>query len=441
MRYLSKDNYHWWMPFTQMNTFLKKHPVIIDQAEGVYLTDTNGRKYLDMSSSMWNVCLGHKRKEIIEAIYNQYHRLDFSSPFRASNSKAVELAKKLSEINHSQLKKSFFTCNGSDSVEAGIKMARQYFKLKNQKKYKIISLKKAYHGVSYGAMAASGFEEDKVYFEPLPAGFLQIPPPYCYRCPYNKTYPSCNIECANYLEEVIKKEKPETVAMFLIEPVMGMGGVIIPPKEYFKIINKICKKYNILLMVDEVTTGFGRTGKMFAHEYWNLSPDIMCLGKGISNGSFPIGATMVTDKIWEQFLNGDEKTFNHGSTYFGHPVGCAAALTCIDIIIKENIIENVQEKGKYFSKLLNDLKGIRIVGDIRSIGLMFAIEFVNDKEYKQPLNKALISKIIGSCHMLGIWAHFTENVMLLFPPFICSNEHLQKAFHILNRVINSVSKK
>jgi adenosylmethionine-8-amino-7-oxononanoate aminotransferase len=441
MNNYNKDNYHWWMPFTNMNYFLKKMPVMVDRAEGVYLIDANGRKYLDMSSSMWNVSVGHHRQDILQAIQQQYQQLDFSSPFRASNTTAVKLAQKLNEICQKKLSKAFFTCNGSDSVESGIKLARHYFKLKKTNKYKVISLKNSYHGVSYGAMAASGFDEDKEDYQPIPQGFIQIPHPYCYRCHYQKTYPDCQLKCATFLKEVIEKENPDTVAMFLLEPVMGMGGIIVPPARYMETVYGICQDYNVLFMVDEVTTGFCKTGKMFAHENWDVAPDLMALGKGMSNGYFPIGATMVSQEIWEEFYQREDTQFNHGSTYFGHPVGCAASLACINIYQQENFSSIAKEKGLYFRNLLNQLIEIPIVGEIRSMGMMFAIEFVNDKTTKTPIDRKLMEKIIGSCYMLGLWGHFSGNYMMLFPPFVCSHEQLQEVYQLLKKIISNVAKK
>ncbi|MBN2534619.1 MAG: aspartate aminotransferase family protein [Spirochaetales bacterium] len=441
MKKTTKEDYCWWNPFTQMEAFLQRSPIIIDKAEGIYLYDTNQKRYLDMSSSMWNVCLGHNQRTIIEAINKQYMQLDFSSPFRASNSKALELTKKLTNTCQDKLKKVFLTCNGSDSVEAGIKIARQYSGLKNTKKNKVISLINSYHGVSYGAMAASGFEEDKKYFKPIPEGFIQIPQPYCYRCPYNKTYPACNIECARFLEKEIKKQGEDTIALFLMEPVMGMGGIIIPPAEYYDIIFDTCKKYQILIMFDEVTTGFGRTGKMFAFEHLKHTPDMVALGKALSNGYFPIGATLVKDEIWQEFLGDDEKRFNHGSTYFGHPVGCTAAIETITIIQQEDLVNKVKGEGEYFLKQLLELKNIPIVGDVRGIGMMFGIEFVEDQKNKIPLNKATMLRFISTCYMYGLWAHFAGNCMLIFPPFICKRESLDTALTLIKKAVHNVIRK
>jgi adenosylmethionine-8-amino-7-oxononanoate aminotransferase len=440
MTKLTIDNYNWWNPFTQINFFLKS-PVIIEKAEGVYIFDIHNRKYLDVSSSMWNVCLGHNQKEIINTITEQYQKLDFVSPFRASNDVAIRLTDKLASLCPINSAKIFLTCNGSDSVEAGIKIARQYFRLKKMNKYKIISLENSYHGVSYGAMACSGFEEDKQYFLPIPDGFIQIPSPNCYHCAYDSKYPACQLQCASFLETTILKEGTDTVAMFIMEPVMGMGGVIIPPEGYYEIIVDICKKYNILFMLDEVTTGLGRTGKLFAAEIWNLSPDMMALGKALSNGYFPIGATVVTREIWNAFLGDDSVRFNHGSTYFGHPVGCAAALRCIELIEKGNYLIKISELSDFFAQLLKQLREHPLVGDVRSIGMMFAVEFVEDKELKTPLNSEKMKKLVIGCHTQGLWAHFAGNTMLIFPSFIVDRNLLETVYHILLKVLKMIEKR
>lgn len=429
------DDYHLWQPFTQMESFLEEQQVIVERGEGAYLFDVHGKKYLNLTSCLWNAPLGLGQSEIINAIAEQLKVLGYSSLFRAGHTPAIELARLVAGIVPGDLNRVFFTSNGSESVETTIKMARAYFRRRGSTKYKVLSLRNAYHGVSYGAMAASGFDDMKEGFGPLPAGFRQIEPPYCYRCPFGLRHPECKAKCACALEDAILEEGPEQVALFLVEPVMGFGGAVVPPPEYFDIVAAICRECEVLLAVDEVTTGFGRTGTMFAVEHWQARPDMMALGKAMSGGYFPLGAVVVTDEIWRAFLGPDNSTrFEDGSTNSGHPGACAAGRAAIGLLRREGYVAKAARLGRFFRDRLRGLLEIPIVGDVRGLGMILAVELVRDRKTKEPLDAASMTKIVKACYAHGLWVHVSLNRILLLPPFILDEETLDEACRGLHTV-------
>lgn len=430
------DGYHLWQPFTQMQTFLADERLVVQRGEGPYLFDAGGKRYLNLTSCLWNVPLGLGQREIIDAIAGQLQVLAYSSLFRAGHAPAVELARLVAAVAPGELNRVFFTSNGSESVEMLIKIARAYFRRKGEHKHKVLSLRCAYHGVSYGALSASGFDDMKADFGPLPGGFRQIEPPYCYRCPFGLEYPQCKVQCACALEDAILEEDPDEVAMFLAEPVMGFGGVLVPPPEYFDVVAAICREYGVLLAVDEVTTGFGRTGRMFAVEHWQVRPDMMALGKAMSNGYFPLGAAVVTDEIWRQFLGPDSSTrLEDGSTNSGHPGACAAGRATIGMLLRDGHVERAAALGEFFLNRLRGLEDLPIVGQVRGLGMMLAVEFVLDRRTKQAPDPAWMARLVKACYAHGLWVHLSLNRILLLPPFILDEETLDEACRGLRKVI------
>jgi len=434
--------YHLWNPFTNMSEFLilKNYgPSIITRGEGQYVFDAKGRRYINGLSSLWNVAVGFGRQEIIDAITEQLNVLPYASCFRQSHPKAIELAARLIEITDDHYQQVFLGTNGSEAVEAAIKMARQFHKQSpnplDQSRYIIISLNGSYHGVSYGAISTSGLPEDLEKFGPLVPGFIQIKPPYCYRCPYDKTlYPDCGLECAEELARAIENQGASNVAAFILEPIMGVSGIITPSKEYYLRIGTICKTYGVLLIADEVTTGFGRTGGLFATQSWVHRPDILCLGKAISNGYLPLSATLATQDIFERFLEKGNQ-FNHGSTASGHPVCSAAGLATIEILIKEKIAQNAETMGKYLVSKLNSLKANNeIIGEIRGQGLMIGIELVKDKSSKTPLTLQEMGEVVLDLSDKGLLVYFNNgsNVIGLFPALTIDEDLVDEIVSILS---------
>jgi putrescine---pyruvate transaminase len=357
--------------------------------------DLEGRQFIDGLSGLWNVNIGHGRAEIGDAVHEQISRLAFApSFFGFSNLPSIGLAKKLIDMTPPHLTRVFYTSGGSETNESAFKIARYYFKLNGQpERFKIISRHQAYHGVSMGALSATGIQGHRAMAEPLVPGFSFIPAPYCYRCELGLSYPTCELACAKALEQQLLAEGPDTVAAFIGEPVMGAGGAIVPPPEYWPTIEAICRKYGLLLILDEVITGFGRTGKRFALEHWDLRPDMLSLAKGISSGYVPLGASVITEEIYRDLV---EKAppgapFPHGFTYNGHPVACVAALKNLDIMEQEQLIAQAAEVGAYFQDRLRSFLDHPLVGDVRGIGLIAGVELVRDqatKERFEPLGRA-----------------------------------------------------
>jgi adenosylmethionine-8-amino-7-oxononanoate aminotransferase len=386
--------YHLWNPATPMDKFLSFlgfGPTYIVRGEGPYFYNARGKRYLNGNSATWNFGIGFGREKIIEAAASQMRALPFSSGWGLSHPKAVELAARLVEITGGRYQHVYLGANGSEMVETALKITRQYHRqspqISDRSRYKIIALRESYHGFSYGAISAAGKPLDEEKFGPLVPGFMQIDPPYCYRCPFGKSgYPECGLACALALQEKIEAEGPETVAAFILEPVMGEYGVIAPPEPYYQLIGEICQRYGLLLIADEVTTGFGRTGQLFASQGWVPQPDILCLGKLISGGYLPLAATLTTEAIFERFL-GEDKYLRHGSTNSGHPVTAAVGLAAIDIILREKLPENAARVGEHMLAGLKSLMGHHaIIGDVRGKGMMFAVELVEDRDTKQPLD-------------------------------------------------------
>lgn len=444
--YNSKD-YSLWNPFSDMEDLIKNRnfgPSTIVRANGPYIYNARGQKFLNAASSLWNVAVGHGRTEIVEACAEQMKELAYSPCFRQTHPKAMELADKLVEITNHFYTHAFLGCNGSEAIETALKMTRQYFRQNaNEKlhnKYKIFSLKGSYHGVSYGALSTSGDEDDIKKFGPMIPGFEQIEPPYCYRCPYGKEgYENCGMECAKALEEKVINEKPENCAAFIMEPIMGVHGIIAPPDKYYDLIGEICRKYDMLLIADEVTTGFGRTGKLFASETWKYSPDILVMGKGISSGYLPLAATMATDKIYSCFI-GKDRSFSHGSTASGHPVCAAAGLANIDIIMREQLIENANKIGAYLiDRLKKVMADSEVIGDVRGQGLMLAIELVKDKKTKEPLPQKEVFKILMDCYSMGVFVYLAPNLrtIALFPPLIIDKNMADDLVNTLQTAVQS----
>jgi len=426
---MSAKTYHQWNPFTVMDEFLKIKdfgPVTIVRGEGPYVYNARGTRFINGFSCLWNVAIGHGREELVEAAAEQMRELAFASSFRQTHPRAMELASKLVEITDGRYQHVYLGTNGSEAVETALKMARQYHRQSpneaDRGRYKIVSLRYCYHGVSYGVTSTSGLESDESKFGPLLPGFVQIEPPYCYRCPYGKSgYPECGLACAKTLDEKIRAEGPETVAAFVLEPIMGAYGIIAPPVEYYRVVGEICRKHGVLFIADEVTTGFGRTGKLFVSEDWNPAPDILCLAKAISSGYLPLAATLATEAVYRRFL-GDGNQFEHGSTASGHPVCAAVGLKNIEILIGEGLPENAAAVGERLIDRLRELSDRRPqIGEVRGRGLMIGIELVTDRAAKEPMSDKATFDVVLDLATLGLLVYYRRNVLGLLPPLIIDN--------------------
>lgn len=437
--------YHLWNPYTQMDRFLSflgVGPTIITRGEGHYLYNDRGQRYINGASCTWNFPLGYGREEIVEAASRQMRELPFSSCWGLVHPRAIELAAKLVQITSGNFAHVILGSNGSEAVETALKLSRQYYRqsreAKDRGRYKIISLKGSYHGYAYGAATLSGSEDYEAKFGPMVPGFVQIDPPYCYRCPYHKDgYPACGLECALALEKTIQGEGPETVAAFIMEPVMGEFGVVAPPDEYYRRVGETCRQYGLLFIADEVTTGFGRTGRMFVSQDWNPQPDILCLGKAISGGYLPLSATLTTEAVYQRF-QGKENFFMHGSTNSGHPVCAAVGLAAIDIILWEKLPENAARMGAYLTSHLSALMDDHpIIGDIRGYGLMIAIDLTKDRKTRACFTGDEIYNFLLAAIGRGLLLSYSDWGLSLLPPFNIDEGIADEIVEIMDKVLHT----
>ncbi len=438
--WVEKDRKYLWHHLQSYTA--SQNPMVVTNGEGAKIKDLNGFEYIDAMSGLWCVNLGYSNKEIADAAYFQMLQMPFY-PLSQSHLPAIELAEKLSEWLHNEYKV-FFSNSGSDANEAAFKIARQYHAQNGEPgRFKIISRYRAYHGSSGSALAATGQSQRKYKYEPLSPGFLHVAPPYCYRCPFGKTYGSCNLECATNYEQVITWEGPETVAAVIMEPVITGGGVIVPPQEYMKKVREICDKYGILMIVDEVICGFGRSGEPFGHHNYEVTPDIVTMAKGITSGYLPLSATAVRSTLFEAFKGEEPYTYlRHVNTFGGNPSACALALKTMEVMERDNLVSRAAELGHELEALLAPLKDHPHVGDMRFFGFLAGIELVENKASKNPVTLDFIGKVIAACKRRGVIVSKNgdtvpgySNVLTISPPFVITKEELNQ---IASAVIDSI---
>jgi putrescine---pyruvate transaminase len=376
-------------------------PKVFVSAKGSILRTADGREYIDALSCLWNVNIGHGRKELATAAATQMETLDYASAYAGfSNEPAIRLAEKIVSLAYDTMSGVYFTTGGSESNESAFKFARYHWKrLGKPDKVKIISRRYAYHGVTMAAMSATSLPNYQKMFGPMVPEFLQVAPPYPYRWPGNG---DAGIGAADAVEDAILAEGADTVAAVIAEPVMGSGGVIVPPATYWPRLREICDRHGVLLIADEVITGFGRTGQWFGLSHWGVQPDLMSFAKGVTSGYLPLGGVVVSKALHDVILDApaDEK-FMHAATYSGHPVCCAVALANIDILEKEGLVERAQVQGDRFRAGLETLYSLPAVGEVRGIGMLAAIELVEDKTSKAPA-KGLGARVVAQAADRGL---------------------------------------
>jgi adenosylmethionine-8-amino-7-oxononanoate aminotransferase len=422
------------------------HP-IITHGNGVYLFDQQGKKYLDGSGGAIVVNTGHGIPEIAAAISEQAAKAAYTHPTIFTAEIIEKYATELADLVPIDDPRFYFLTSGSEAVEAAIKLARQIQVERGEsQRHLTISRWMSYHGLSFGAMAVTGKPKPRKLFKPMFQDVPHIPPPYCYRCPFQLEYPACELKCANALEEEILKQKPENISAFLAEPVSGATlGAVVPPDGYWKRIREICDQYGVLLIADEVMTGMGRTGKWFAVEQWDLEADIITIGKGAAGGYFPL-SIVATKRAYCDLIQQGQGDFSHGGTYSHHLVGAAAGKATLDYLKNHRLVESVPNKANFLSGLLQDNIGsLPGVGDIRGIGLMWGIEFVQDKTTKKPFDpKIKLSQMIADSalfHGLVIYpgsgsvdGHIGDHLMI-GPPFCITESEISELVDILHQVI------
>ncbi|MFO8060083.1 MAG: aspartate aminotransferase family protein [Bacillota bacterium] len=430
-----------WAPFTQMGDIDEEvEPLVIVSGEGARVTDSLGREYIDGHGALWLANVGFGRQEIVEAATEQLRRLSYFPSFAGmANDMALVLAERLVNMTEREgMSRVFFSSGGSEAVETALKMARQYWRLKGQdRKYKVIARKKAYHGVTMGALSATGLVGNRRLFEPLVPGFRHIEPPHCYHCPYGLKPEGCNLVCAAELERTIEFEGPDTVAAFIGEPVMGAGGVIIPPDGYWQEIERICRKHDVLLIADEVITGFGRTGEMFGVRQWGVRPDIMVTAKALTSGYLPLGATLTREEIFHVCLgkHGEGREFRHGNTYSGHPAACAAAMANIDIIEREDLVSRSRENGKYLLTRLQELESLPAVGNVDGLGLIARLELARADGTPFPPADLVGLGVARNLMRRGIILRALGDVVSFSPPLVIDRSEIDAMVDALGEVV------
>ncbi len=405
------------------------------EGRGSTLIDSNGDEFIDGLAGLWNNTAGHSAQELIDAAAQQYAKLPYASGYiGSSNDKAIELAEKLAAITYPHINRFYLTSGGGEATDSSIKMARYYWKLKGKPdKTKVISRMLGYHGVTFAAMCATGMPVYWPMFEPRIPGFSHIPSPYPYRYQATDDSVSQGVAAANELEKEILAQGPETVAMFIAEPVHGSGGVIPPQDDYFARIREICDQYEVLFVADEVITGFGRTGKMFALEHWDVQPDIVQFAKAITSGYFPFGGIGVSDEI-AAVMEASNEPFMHAYTYSAHPIGSAIACAMIDLIVRDDFPGQAAQKGRRLIENLQSAIGDHPhVGDVRGLGLLCGVEFVKDKATKEPFDPAdkVGDKILNAAMNRGLFSRVRGDVYCIAPPIVIEDSELDRLCAIL----------
>jgi adenosylmethionine-8-amino-7-oxononanoate aminotransferase len=378
---------------------------------------------------------------LASAVRRQLETLPFNPPMHGTNPRAVELAGLLAEVAPGDLNTVRLVDSGSEANEAAFKMVRQYHRQTgNPGKFKILSRYLSYHGATASAMSAGGVGYRKTLYEPAAVGFLHTYPPYCYRCPYEKTYPACETFCARTIRTMIEWEDPRSIAAIIVEPITNTGGIITPPMEYLKILRQLCDEYNILLIFDEIINGFGRTGNLFAANTFDVVPDILCCGKGMSSGYAPLAAALVREHVAQAFWGAPGTEFAHGHTYAGNPVSCAAGLASIREILERKLPENAKRVGAHLVKRLEGLRSFGIIGDIRGKGLLIGVEFVKDPSTKEQFPKGVnIGLRIGKRALHnGLLLRFDPHWLAFGPPLIVTEQDIDQMVAILEQSIREV---
>jgi putrescine---pyruvate transaminase len=437
---------HIWHPMAHPAEMRANPPKLIVAAEGVTLTDVDGHRTLDAVGGLWNVNLGYSCDPVKKAIADQLDELPYYSAFRGtSTGPAVELSYELAEwFRPDGLVRAFFTSGGSDSVETALRLARQYHKIRGERdRTKFLSLKKGYHGTHFGGASVNGNANFRRNYEPLLPGCFQIPCPWPYRNPFNETDPARLAElCAAALEDEIAFQGADTIAAFIMEPVLGAGGVIPPHESFMPKVREICDRHGILLIADEVITAFGRTGAWTGSRLFGVQPDMMCTAKAITNGYFPFGAVMISQKVADVFEQ-DETSFGaigHGYTYSAHPVGAAAALACLVEMKKADLADNAAARGDELLAGCMELKDRHeTVGDVRGKGLMVALELVADRATKKPIDKKTIGQVFETAYGDGVMVRVSGNNIILSPPLVIDGSDVKRMVAALDAGLAAVS--
>ena len=445
---IQNDKDHVWHHLTQHKGFETSDPMIVSKADGMIVTDTKGNEYLDgTSGGVWTVNLGFGRDDMVDAVSRQLSKVPyFAGSF--GNEPAAEYAKEVTSLMPG-LDRVYYSNSGSEANEKGYKMVRQLAHFKNEgKKHKIIYRDRDYHGTTIGAMSSSGQLQRKKQYGPFAPGFVEMPHCCCYRCPFGKKYGECNIECATALEDIIKIEGPDTIGSVVLESITAGGGVIPPVPEYFPIIESICRKYDVLLHIDEVVCGIGRTGKWFGYQHYDVQPDIVTTAKGLAAGYAAVSITVTSEKLFDMFKEDPtnvDSYFRDISTFGGSTAGPAAALEVLKIIKREKLLENINAVGDYLKDKLHELEGKhKMIGEVRGKGLFCGLELVKDRVTKDPVDETVAAAVAGHCFqnkvMIGRTNRSFEtnnNVLLFSPAFICTKNDVDLIIEAVDNALEA----
>jgi taurine-pyruvate aminotransferase len=445
------DRDYLWHHIKPHKVFQSAEQMIVVEGKGLRVTDIRGREYLDATSGgVWSVMVGHGRESIARAVYDQLKTLGYYVG-SVGNIPSIKFAAKLIELLPN-LGKVYFSNSGSEANEKAFKIVRQLSHIDPERKgkYKILFRDRDYHGTTIGALSATGQLQRRQDFGPFAEGFVEFPHALCYRCPFDRSYPGCNINCARSVEEVILKEGPDTVGGCIVEPITAGGGIIVPVPEYFPILQEICSKYGIYLIMDEVVCGFGRAGKFWGFDHFDVDPDMVIMAKGLASSYMPLSATVARQEIFDKFLcdpadpEDGINYFRDISTYGGCAGATVAALESTRIIEEENLVENSRVMGAYLLDRLKELGDLPIVGDIRGKGLFCGIEFVEDKATRVPVSEAAMAKLMGNLAAEGVLAGRTNcsipglnNIMNFAPALVITREQVDQ---IVNAVKHAIEK-
>lgn len=410
-------------------------PIAVKYGEGVYLYDYDGKRYIDFSSGLMNVNIGHGNQRITNAVVKQMQEVSYVTPSCVTKVRG-DLGKKLASIAPKGLNKALFTVCGATAIDNAIKLARLY-----TGRHKIIARYRAYHGASYGGLSLGGDPRKLQSDDQQAPGFIHVEDPYCYRCPFGQQFGSCQYECASHIERIVQFEGPENVAAIFMEGESGSSGCIKYPPDYLKKVRAICDKYGILLIADEVMSGFGRTGKWFGVDNHDVVPDMIATAKGLTSGYLPFGALMVSDEIAHHF---DDKMLMLGLTYSAHPVCCAAALETLQVYEDDNLIEHAAEMGKYIEQRVEEMKVVHpSIGDFRNTGLLGCIELVKNPVTKEPMapfnakpdEMVVMNKVAAKIKELGMYTFVRWNYVFVAPPLCISKEEIDEGLAIIAAAI------
>ena len=440
------DRQYLWHPFTQMQEWEQEEPLIIERGKGPYLIDTKGRAYLDGTSSIWVNLHGHRHPLLDRALDAQRKRIAHSTLLGLSNPPAIRLARELIAVAPKGLTRVFYSDNGSTAVEVALKMAVQYWQQRRPEagpKNRFLHLNLAYHGDTIGAVSVGNIELFHARFRHLLFPTRTAEPPYCYRCPLALTYPACRLACMDPIERALREHHHE-LAGFIIEPlIQAAAGMIVQPAGYLKRVRELCTQYEVLLIADEVATGFGRTGTMFACDREGVTPDLMAISKGLTGGYLPLAATLTTEDIYRAFLGTYEefKTFFHGHSFTGNPLGCAVALANLKIFRTERTLAKLQPKIRLLSRLLTSLARLPHVGDVRQQGFMVGIELVRDRATREPypLQARIGHQVAREARKRGLLLRPLGHIIVLMPPLSVNSKTLARMVSIVSRSITAVT--